>query len=481
MSLSRLVEAPCANCNSLLDALVWQSINVSSDPFLKTLFLHEKINVAECENCHSVCQLHLPFFYHDLDNDFLVVSMPEDMDPEAKNREILSIKARLTNFGDDAYRAGVHFVDGFGELRAKMVELEGPPRLDLSLLSWLSSPFQWFGGLVPPGWEPAAFAAPVFKSGAPIVLKYELSNLSDRPHNVNLAQRIHSAELSASFSDIAIECYYEGEPLKSQAWLEYAQPGPDDVTELAPGANVAGEIDLCMLFPITEPGLYRVTTLYRVAANQNDFGGILEPRIVRSVTRHFVVGAAKSAGFLSMFRRKKTAAHVATGAKLLGAWWDGGMKTLETPELKQSTLSRRLYEESLKVAEALRKQTGAAHSLHVARETLETLIKENSLDAEARQRVEEMLANFDDPAIIPATEVDTPHLPGERTGIADNASQQAVTQPSMVAATIDDDDDAAAADDPAATEEPAPAASDETSADAGDPLDDKAPREESAG
>ncbi len=406
MSLSRLVEAPCANCNSLLDALVWQSINVSSDPFLKTLFLHEKINVAECENCHSICQLHLPFFYHDLDRDFLVVSMPEDMDREAKNREVLSIKARLTNFGDDAYRAGVHFVDGFGELRSKIHELEGPPTQDLSLLSWLSSPYQWFGGLVPPGWEPAAFAAPVFKSGAPVVLKYELSNLSSAPQQVSSCQRIHAAEMVPGFGEIALELFHEGERMQSQSWLEYVRPTPGDLAELSPGASVSGEIDLAVLFPITEPGLYRVRATYRVDEGFNDLDGALAPRRVKSVDRHFVIGASKSAGFLSMFRRKKTAAHVSTGAKLLAAWWDGGMKTLETPDLKQDAVAKQLYETSLKLAENERKKSGTAHTAPIAKEALQALLA----DANGGDKVllEKLLASFDAPAELPRSEQPTP-------------------------------------------------------------------------
>jgi len=392
VSLSRVVEAPCANCNSLLDALVWQSINVSSDPFLKTLFWHEKINVAECENCHSICQLHLPFFYHDLDRDFLIVSMPEDMESESKQREILGIKARLSNFGDDAYRAGVHFVDGFTELRSKIVDLDGPPKSDLSLLSWINSQFQWFSGLVPPGWEPAAFAAPVLKSGSPILLKYELANFSDNPIAVCGKPRVDTGELPPSFAEIGIECSYEGQPLQSHAWLEYGLPGSEDVRQLAPGSCLSGEIDLAFLFPIREPGMYTVRTSYRIAEGQND-PGELGALSVRSITRHFVVGAGKpSGGFLSMFRRKKTGVHVRSGADLLAAWWESGLRTKEEPELEQEPLANILYKASLKQAEILRKQSGLTTRTEVTAMTLDALLAGDQaiteLDDEQRTRLE---------------------------------------------------------------------------------------------
>jgi RNA polymerase subunit RPABC4/transcription elongation factor Spt4 len=78
MSLHRLENIPCPNCQQVQEATVWQSLNVSIDPEEKQKLFAGEINTFKCGKCEYTELIDVPFDYHDMGLKFYVRYIPFD-------------------------------------------------------------------------------------------------------------------------------------------------------------------------------------------------------------------------------------------------------------------------------------------------------------------------------------------------------------------------------------------------------------------
>lgn len=73
----------CPDCGQEKETMVWDSINVSLDPELKTMLFAAKINLFECEKCQKETFIDAPLLYHDMSMQYCVQYFPsEGLDDE---------------------------------------------------------------------------------------------------------------------------------------------------------------------------------------------------------------------------------------------------------------------------------------------------------------------------------------------------------------------------------------------------------------
>ena len=76
MTIKRLVEIKCPKCQTKVETMIWDSLNVAVDPKAKKDLLEGKINLFECSKCDYKELLPVSFLYHDMENDFCVQYYP---------------------------------------------------------------------------------------------------------------------------------------------------------------------------------------------------------------------------------------------------------------------------------------------------------------------------------------------------------------------------------------------------------------------
>ena len=78
MSINNTDTFVCPKCEAEKEIGYWSSINVSVDPELKAELFKGDINVFKCDNCLYTCHLPVSLWYHDMENEVLVIYYPAD-------------------------------------------------------------------------------------------------------------------------------------------------------------------------------------------------------------------------------------------------------------------------------------------------------------------------------------------------------------------------------------------------------------------
>lgn len=81
-------DLQCPHCGHKQETMVWDSINVSLDPELKTKLYAAEINLFECEKCQKKTFINAPLLYHDMGMQFCVQYYPpQALDDERFHRQ----------------------------------------------------------------------------------------------------------------------------------------------------------------------------------------------------------------------------------------------------------------------------------------------------------------------------------------------------------------------------------------------------------
>lgn len=112
MSKHKTITVKCPKCNSTGNFELWDSINVTLDPNMKSvIFNNEQLFTYHCNHCSS--NFHAPYamLYNDMTNKFMIWVVPSGKRPE--NIPFLS-----------AGNIKLRYVQTLEELREKITELE---------------------------------------------------------------------------------------------------------------------------------------------------------------------------------------------------------------------------------------------------------------------------------------------------------------------------------------------------------------------
>jgi hypothetical protein len=77
MSAQKTYSIRCPQCRSEQTAELYESINVSQQPELKTALFENRLNRITCEACEASFRVDKPLLYHDPDRMILIHWMPE--------------------------------------------------------------------------------------------------------------------------------------------------------------------------------------------------------------------------------------------------------------------------------------------------------------------------------------------------------------------------------------------------------------------
>jgi RNA polymerase subunit RPABC4/transcription elongation factor Spt4 len=81
-------DLQCPHCGNKQETMVWDSINVSLDPELKTKLYAAEINLFECQKCQKKTFINAPLLYHDMEMQFCVQYYPRKaLDDEGFHRQ----------------------------------------------------------------------------------------------------------------------------------------------------------------------------------------------------------------------------------------------------------------------------------------------------------------------------------------------------------------------------------------------------------
>ena len=65
MSMGEEMDVRCA-CGHLFKAFIWQTVNVTLKPELRTQILAGEMNMVKCPSCGESFHVEVPFLYHDM-------------------------------------------------------------------------------------------------------------------------------------------------------------------------------------------------------------------------------------------------------------------------------------------------------------------------------------------------------------------------------------------------------------------------------
>lgn len=77
MSMSKTVNIGCPSCGTQQDVQLYESINVDTDPQLKTALMQNQLNRVHCFDCEADFRVDLPLLYHDPSQNILIHWVPE--------------------------------------------------------------------------------------------------------------------------------------------------------------------------------------------------------------------------------------------------------------------------------------------------------------------------------------------------------------------------------------------------------------------
>jgi len=79
MSYNESIKVACPKCKLEQAMTIWNSINVSLDPELRTHLMESTINSFTCSECGGSCQLDTDLLYHDMECQFAVQYYPAQL------------------------------------------------------------------------------------------------------------------------------------------------------------------------------------------------------------------------------------------------------------------------------------------------------------------------------------------------------------------------------------------------------------------
>ncbi|VGO16012.1 hypothetical protein PDESU_04602 [Pontiella desulfatans] len=87
MSISRTVNITCPSCGTPQDVVLYDAVNVQTDPQLKEALMQNQLNRVECPDCDLGFRVDLPVLYSDPKNNILIHWIPES--DETSREQIL--------------------------------------------------------------------------------------------------------------------------------------------------------------------------------------------------------------------------------------------------------------------------------------------------------------------------------------------------------------------------------------------------------
>lgn len=112
-SIKRMITCPKCGCQQ--EAVLWNSINVTLDPWAKPKILDQSFFEFTCEKCQNTAPLSYSCLYHDMENKLMIYLIPQS---RPKDMEVLD-----TEEAWDLYKNGytLRVVGTVNELAEKIV------------------------------------------------------------------------------------------------------------------------------------------------------------------------------------------------------------------------------------------------------------------------------------------------------------------------------------------------------------------------
>lgn len=79
MTLEEPKNIECPECGKKQITTIWRSMNVSTDPEIKSSLFEGKINIFECDACGYSGFIPVPLLYHDMEKKFCVQYYPFEL------------------------------------------------------------------------------------------------------------------------------------------------------------------------------------------------------------------------------------------------------------------------------------------------------------------------------------------------------------------------------------------------------------------
>jgi hypothetical protein len=122
----------CPNCGAPYPAQVFSVVDVGQDPVLKSLLLSGQLNVAVCPRCGAGGPLTTPMLYHDPENSFLGVFVPQQIPVNEQQKVIGDLSKRLMSGLPQEARRGYMLTPkqflSYQSLLEAVLEFEGVTR-----------------------------------------------------------------------------------------------------------------------------------------------------------------------------------------------------------------------------------------------------------------------------------------------------------------------------------------------------------------
>lgn len=77
MSISRTVNISCPSCGTPQDVILYEAVNIRTDPELKDALMHNQLNRIKCADCELDFRVDLPVLYNDPEKNILIHWVPE--------------------------------------------------------------------------------------------------------------------------------------------------------------------------------------------------------------------------------------------------------------------------------------------------------------------------------------------------------------------------------------------------------------------
>lgn len=95
MSLNEEIDIDCPQCGTVTKVTIWNSLNVSADPWAKAQLLQGRVNLFSCPGCKMEAFLPVPFLYNDMNSQVSVQYLPFEQVTEGNALEMFNKKGQL--------------------------------------------------------------------------------------------------------------------------------------------------------------------------------------------------------------------------------------------------------------------------------------------------------------------------------------------------------------------------------------------------
>ncbi|WP_425077917.1 CpXC domain-containing protein [Psychroserpens sp. S379A] len=90
MSLEKQIKHNCPHCNTEQNLIIYNSVNVTIEPSLKSKVINGKLNIQQCTNCKKEINIISGFLYHDMENQLMLNFSPDSDADQISKSEMLS-------------------------------------------------------------------------------------------------------------------------------------------------------------------------------------------------------------------------------------------------------------------------------------------------------------------------------------------------------------------------------------------------------